>query len=129
MHRHEQGGICVCDSGWGGPNCSIPVGALVGAYHVTGLSTQWLVGNVPSSQSIDDTMMVSYQNDTFIAYNYKHTYTGVDTSNYTFKWTTGAQPYSKLTFRKSLNDSVFYESRTGGSGGGVTKYLKGVKLR
>jgi len=89
-------------------------------------------GSSTPPTSIDDIVDVVVKNDTIYFLGYNHTYKayGADTSKYyPFIWTTGSPSnYSILTFRKQLDDSLFYNSRFGGLGAGKFTNLKGVKL-
>ena len=131
-HAHGVENWCVCDTGWTGDYCNIPIGRFAGRYHVTGSSSSFMGGSSTPPTSIDDIVDVVVKNDTIYFLGYNHTYKayGADTSKYyPFIWTTGSPSnYSILTFRKQLDDSLFYNSRSGGLGAGTFTNLKGVKL-
>ncbi len=132
-HGHCYEDWCVCDSGWTGKECNIPIGVFVGRYHLTGSSVSWSMG-APSNPPvyIDDTVEVSMNKDTLLAYGYKHTYSTfiADTSAYfPFLWMPSSPSnYSSITFRKTLDDSLFYSSRFGGLGAGTNTTLSGKRI-
>lgn len=131
-HAHGVEDWCVCDSGWLGSDCSFSIEDHVGTYHVVGVSSTVIGGTFYTPVYIDEDMIVSIRKDTLIARGYKHLYAPNygDTNRYSFPspFVISRNNYSVLSFHKTLDDSVFYTSRSGGLGGGTTTTLRGKRV-
>jgi hypothetical protein len=131
-HSHCANNSCACDDGWAGNYCDIPIGSFAGNYHLTGTSVSWSGGGPSITTDIDDTLQITYHKDTLLAWGYNHLYSNhlSDTSRYfPFLWMPSSPSnYSLLQFNKSMDDSLFYQSRSGGLGAGITTQLSGKKI-
>lgn len=69
--------------------------------------------------------------DTLFYGGYAHTYAAyMGTAAYFyFVKLTSPGDYSRLRFKRTLDDSVFYDMQTGGMGGGTNSSFSGVKIQ
>lgn len=131
---HLENDTCLCNTGWVGADCSVPVSKFVGTYHVVGdwYSHLYVDPWTTNSGHIDTVMEVTLRHDTLYAKNWPYTFGlgNYDTSKYyRFGWLFGNYDYGYLYFHKVPDDTLIYTTYFGGMGGGTTTNLVGVKLQ
>lgn len=127
-HQVVAGDTCRCDTNWIG-NCDIPIGLLAGRYHVKGSSYSFS-GSNSTSMDFETDVTIERSGDTLFYGGYAHTYAAyMDTTAYfPFVKLTSPGNYSRLRFKRTLDDSIFYDMQTGGMGGGTGTGFIGTKL-
>lgn len=136
---HCEKGGCVCDNGSTGYNCDITSPStnikyltqhFVGTYHVKGYTNGW-VGGVSYPNVYIDTMLALtlFDDTTLTAFGRDCRYTSTSNELYLYKWMPASPSnYTFLRLKVALLDSIFFEGRSGGLGGGYTTYLSGAKV-
>ena len=112
-----------------------PVDSFAGNFHVIGSWSESQAGNHGTLPSGNIDTIVSINKDSasdLIFYGQTYVYTpgaGADSAhNYYFLAGFSPDNHAILSFRKPFNDSVFFQSQSGGLGGGTSEQFQGIKL-